>query len=134
MIIDFTQKEEFLSWASRKLRIDKEYFGNCSTITITHREKILAVAIYSSFNGINCEVSVAADSKWWLRENILEVLFKYPFEQLQCKRITLLIRETNKSVVNLVKKIGFEQEGRLKMFYPDGDNCLVFGRLSERIH
>lgn len=135
MILDFEQREEYPLWACKMLRIDREYFGNCTTIAIWNEKELSAVAVYSSFNGVNCEVTVAAKSKYWARKEVIEILKNYPLEQLGCRRTTLLIRETNKPVIRLVEKIGFHQEGCLREFYPDGENCLIYGLVkSERKH
>lgn len=135
MILDFEQHDVYPLWAAKQLDIDREYFGNCSTIAVWNGAKICAVVVYSSFNGVNCEVTVAANSKWWVRKSVMDILFKYPFEQLGCKRITLLVRETNQPVIRLAEKLGFSREGMLREFYPDGDACIVLGALrSERKH
>lgn len=134
MILDFSQKEEYPVWAAQKLKIDREYFGRCSTISVYNKTGLVAVVVYSSYNGVNCEATVAASSKWWLRKEVMSILMKYPFEQLGCTRITLLIKEFNDSVLGLAEKLGFRMEGRLRQFYPDGTDCIVFGLLrSERL-
>ena len=133
--LDFEQDEAYPQWAAAALNIDRGYFGNCSTISVWSGNEICAVVIYSSHNGINCEVTVAATSKWWLRKSTLNILMKYPFYQLGCQRITLLIRQDNALTQRACEKVGFEREGCLRNFYPDGSNCLIYGLLkSERIH
>lgn len=133
--LDFNQDPVYPQLAAAWLEIDREYFGKCSTISVWSGDKISAIAVYSSFNDINCEITVAANSKWWARKDVINVLLKYPFDQLGCQRTTLLIRESNQPVLQLAEKIGFTREGCLRQFYPDGSNCIVFGLLkSERRH
>ncbi len=133
--IDFEQRPEYPQWAADHLKIDREYFGKCSTISVLSGNQITAVVVYSAVNGINCEVTVAATKKWWLRKDVMRILMKYPFDQLGCQRITLLIRQDNRPVIGLCEKLGFKQEGRLREFYPDGLDCLVLGLLkSERTY
>lgn len=132
--LDFEQRPEYPQWVADKLKINREYFGKCSTIAIWNDKKICAIAVYSSFNGINIEFTIAAASKWWIRKDIMRLLMKYAFEQLGCRRITSLVRKDNELVINLSKKVGFQIEGCLREFYPDRTDCLVFGMLNtERI-
>ena len=133
--LDFEQRPEYPEWAAQNLKIDREYFGNCSTISVWSDESLCAVIVYSAYNSHNCEVTVSAVNKWWLRREVMDVLMNYPFNQLGCRRITLLIRDGNRLVSRLVEKLGFIQEGRLREFYPDGNDCLVYGLLkTERRH
>lgn len=133
--LDFQQNEMYPKLAASWLDIDRSYFGNCSTITVWSGSNISAIAVYSSYNDVNCEITVAATNKWWARKEVINLLLKYPFDQLGCQRTTLLIRESNQPVLRLAEKIGFEREGCLRQFYPDGSNCIVFGLLkSERRH
>lgn len=127
--IDFEQRPYYAQWAADKLKIDREYFGNCTTIAVLGEKRLEAVIVYSSYNGINCEVTVAAESKSWLKKHIIDLLMKYAFEQLGCLRITSLVREDNPFVINLTKKLGFQIEGCLRQFFPDRSNCLVLGLL-----
>lgn len=131
--LDFNQDESYPEIAAQWLDIDRTYFGDCATITVWSGGKISAIVVYSSFNNVNCEVSVASTSKWWARKQIIDILFKFPFEQLGCKRITLLIRETNHLTLRLAERLGFSREGCLRHFYHDGMNCIIYGILKSEL-
>lgn len=133
--IDFSQDSLYPQLAADWLDVERTYFGNCRTITVWSGKKLLAIVVYSAYTGINCEMSVAAKSKNWARKDIISVLLKYPFDQLGCQRITLLVRENNKPVIRLAERVGFIREGCLRQFHDDGTNCIVLGMLkSERRH
>lgn len=133
--LDFEQNPAYPQWAADLLDINRGYFGHCSTIALLDEKEIRTVLVYSSFNGINCEVTVASTGKWWLRKDVLKVLMKYPFDQLGCQRITLLVKENNKTVLRLVEHMGFVREGCLRQYHDDGINCIILGMLkSERRH
>ena len=134
MILDFAQDEKYIQWAADKLNINRGYFGRCCTIQLLDETGVpIAVCVYSSYTGVNCEVSVAADSIYWLRKDIVSLWMRYPFDQLGCQRITLLVSDANKQVQRLAQKLGFKQEGTLRHFYMEGNDCYVYGLLkSER--
>ena len=127
--VDFTQNEFYPHWAANMLQINRNYFGNCRTITFWKKNNLLSVAVYSNYNGINCELTVAAYSKWWARKDVIKMILKYPFEQLGCRRVTLLVRDDNHGIMRLVKRFGFEKEGQLREFFEHGEDCLIFGML-----
>lgn len=133
--LDFEQRPEYPIWAAKVIDIDRGYFGHCTTIAALKNNQVNAVCVYSSYNGVNCEISVAALSKWWLRKDIVNLWMDYPFNQLGCKRMTLLIKQDNQHVIELAKKLGFKQEGMLRQMYHDDSDCIVFGLLkSERMY
>lgn len=127
LIIEFGQHEFYPRWAAEQLKIDRSYFGECSTISIFRGKKLVAVAVYSSFNGVNCEFSLAAISMSWIRKPIIKILAAYPFKSLGCRRLTFLVREHNQKVKRLADRLHFKQEGFLREFYPDGGGCYVYG-------
>lgn len=130
-MIDFTQNESDVEWVCRKLEVQRGYFGACSTIVVKDDSGRKAVFIYSAFNGVNCEVTLASDTKQWMRDKYLRMLLAYPFRQLKCKRITMLIRTPNKTTINAVKRLGFREEGILRKFMESGEDVTIMGLLKE---
>ena len=122
--ISFVQSPTYVTWAAQLLNIDPAYFGNCATIAVTGPKP--AVAVYSSYNGINCEVTIAATGKNWLKRPILSVLLAYPFVQLECRRITLLISDSNQKTRQAAEHVGFVHEGYLREFLKNGEGCHIY--------
>lgn len=127
LTVDFTQNEFFPGWAAKQLKIERSYFGECSTIAVWRGKELCAVAVYSACNGINCEFTLAASTFSWLRRPILKIMAAYPFQQLGCRRMTLLVKAQNARVQNLARRLHFVREGCLREFFPDGDDCHVYG-------
>lgn len=114
-----------MTWAAKLLKIDPNYFGECTTIAVAGPRP--AVVVYSRYNGINCEVTVAAMGIGWLRKPILSVLLAYPFKQLGCRRITLVITDTNQRTQRAARHVGFMHEGYLREFMDNGEGCHLYG-------
>ena len=132
--VDFTQNEFYPHWAARQLDISRGYFGDCSTIAIYGDIGLIAVAVYSAFTENNVELSLASKNKWWAKPDIIDLLINdYPFKQMGCRRITLLIREDGKHVRRLVEKIGFKHEGTIREMHKDGTNMVVYGILRSEV-
>lgn len=65
-----------------------------------------------------------------LTRMFLRAMFLYPFLQLKCERITLLIDDNNLKSLRLVEHVGFEREGCMRRARPGGD-VFVYGLLKE---
>lgn len=129
VVCRFDQSECWPELAAKLLGIERSYFGSCTTIQVVRGGTVLAIAVYSSFNGVNCELTIAAGHHDYLRPHVRSVLFRYPFSQLGCRRVTVLVAQSNAKTIQLAKRLGFVQEGRLRSFLTNGEDCVVLGLL-----
>lgn len=83
--------------------------------------KIVAGWTYSDFNGVNCVVDVVAQADGWCTPDVLWMLFSYPFEQLDCKRITSPVADSNAHCIKFVEWLGATREATLKDACKTGD-------------
>lgn len=60
----------------------------------------------------------------WANRKFLSIIYDYPFNQLQVKRITVPVDSTNEASIRLVENMGFKLECTLKQAIPDGDLLL----------
>lgn len=81
---------------------------------------ITAGVIYEDFNGANVVCHIAGVGHW-ANKRYLWAIFDYPFVQMRVKRITVIIKDSNKKSIALVEKMGFTIEARLAQATPDGD-------------
>ncbi len=82
--------------------------------------------VFTQYSGANIVMACALEAP--LTRMFLRAMFIYPFLQLGCRRMTLLIDEDNKKSIRLVEHVGFKQEGRMREAMPRGD-VLVYGLL-----
>ena len=90
--------------------------------------KIIGSVIYSRYRPPDIEIGIYTIDKRWCNKRVLSAIFDYPFNQLQCKRVTAQTDPANPAVCNFLKRIGFIEEGRLRQALPHGD-ALVLGML-----
>lgn len=80
----------------------------------------------------NISMHVASDgSRRWLAREFLHCVFRYPFNQLRVKRITLFIDEANLDSLRFAHHLGFQIEGVLRRALPNNHNLVVAGMLRE---
>lgn len=82
--------------------------------------KVVAGVLYEDYNGVNVVCHIACE-KTGINRRFLLIIFDYPFQQLKCKRITVVIAQSNTASRRLVEHMGFEVEANLHHAHPDGD-------------
>lgn len=104
--------------------------------------ELVAGVVFERWNGVHVEASIAADNPTWANRATLFRLFHYPFEQLGCEAISVLVPSSNPQSLNLATKLGFEPEAIVKFAAHDGsslvvlkmfkDNCMWIGDHGKR--
>jgi len=83
----------------------------------------VAGVLYEDYNGANVVCHIRGEPGWADRR-FLGIIFDYPFNQLNVKRITVPVNSTNKESIKLVTHMGFTLESTLAQATPDGDLLL----------
>lgn len=85
--------------------------------------RLVAGVLYEDYNGANVVCHIRGEPGWADRR-FLGIIFDYPFNQLNVKRITVPVNSTNKESIKLVRHMGFTLESGLAQATPDGDLLL----------
>lgn len=119
--------KEVAEWVRQRLAMDSG-FGECAAIGVVLTGKLIAGVVYHNYRHPNIEVSIASISPRWATKTTLKLLFDYPFNQLNCKRITGLVDSENQPVRAFDERLGFIHEGTLREAHPNGD-AEIYGML-----
>lgn len=92
---------------------------------VVRGEDLVAGVVYERFNGVHLEASIAATHPRWASRKALAHLFGYPFRQLGCEAISVLVPSSNLQSLNLATKLGFVPEALIKFAAPDGSALIV---------
>lgn len=103
-------------------------FGDCAAIGLLEGGRLICGVVYSHWmigpeNSV--EMTIAAEGRWAHRRT-LKVFFSYAFDNLNCRRVTAVMRSPG-----FLERLGFTHEGTLRKGYPNGDDMLVYGMLRE---
>lgn len=109
----FGANRNLARWAGERLGIPD--FGPCSTIGVVKNNSLAAVLVYNNYRPPNIEMSLATSTPYWASREVLGAIFRYPFVQLGCKRVTAVMAEGNVKGRAFVVRLGFTLEG----FHPD---------------
>ena len=113
-----------------------EDFGKFVTIGIEKDGEIVAGAVYNNMrsNGdipFDMNIAFYASSPAWATRSNMEAILGYPFQYLKLKRITALVKKSNKKVKKLISSLGFQYEGKARNAWDGENDAYIYGMLKE---
>lgn len=103
-----------------------------NTIAFFDHRGLKFAALYLNYLGHSISAHVASrPGALWAHPQILYHIFNYPFNQLNCWRITLPISVNNKRAIAMAEAAGFTREGRCRKAVYNGDDAYIYGMLKE---
>lgn len=113
-----------------------EDFGEFVTIGVADKGKIIAGAVFNNMrvnSGVPFDINIAfyaVNATWATRRN-MEAILAYPFDYLKLKRITAVVRKSNKRVKKLISGLGFQYEGKGRRAWDGENDAYIYGLLRE---
>jgi len=130
IVTDQKYSDDIRDWVSGQIGIGKiggDYF---SSIGIIKEGELVGGAIYHDFHGHMIDISLATTDKRWCTRKVLRALFAYPFEKLGVIRLGVTCSKKNKNIRNLMKKLGFKQEGCARKAFDGKNDAMVYSMLN----
>ena len=126
----YGQDERITNWVGE--RVDEDDFGKAVGIGLEEDGILIAGVVYNLYNGPSICMHVAAEpGKRWLSKDFLYRAFAYPFLQLNCSRVTGLVRVDNIEARRFDEHLGFVQEGVIRRGASNGLDMILYGMLKE---
>jgi RimJ/RimL family protein N-acetyltransferase len=111
---------------------DLEFHGKVNTLGVESDGELIAGIIFENYTGSSISMHVAAvEGRQWITRDLLFRVFAYPFLQLDCNRVTGLVRADNLRAQKLDEHLGFVQEGVMRKAATDGTDYIIYGMLKE---
>jgi RimJ/RimL family protein N-acetyltransferase len=105
-------------------------FEHCTAIGLEHDGELVAGVVYEYHTGPSVFAHVASEGPLnWLTPAGLAAVFRYPFIQLGCNRITGFVRADNAAAKRFDEHLGFRREGVMRQACRDGCDLIVYGML-----
>lgn len=96
-------------------------------IGVERNGELVGAVMYDEYNGPNIWMHVAGtDGIRWATKDFVRAVFRYPFEQLGCTRITGWVEASNEKARRLDENLGFEQEAILSGAARDGGDVIIY--------
>lgn len=115
----------------RTPQLDHNGFGDCTTIGIVRFGKLLGGVVYNNYRPQIGDIMVhfAFDSPKWATREVLASVCYYPFVQLNCNRVTAIVKKKNKRSRRFIEQaIGFRLEGCIRKGFGN-DDAMLYGLL-----
>ena len=126
----YGQDEQIINWVGQ--RVDEDDFGKAVGIGLEKDGKLVAGVVFNLYTGSSICMHVAAEPGCrWMTRDFLFRCFAYPFIQLQCNRITGLVRIDNLAAQRFDEHLGFVREGVIRKGTTDGTDFILYGMLKE---
>jgi len=116
-------------WVGDQLGIDD--FGQCVAVGIADDKKLIAGAVYNNYRHPNIEITFASITPRWCSRGVMQAIFGYPFNQVNCTRLTAVTQNTNQPVAAFLCHLGFVKEGVMRRAFRTGEDAAIFGLLKE---
>lgn len=98
---------------------------------VVRDERLIAGVVYERWNGVHVEASIAVDHPGWATKDTMFRIFSYPFNQLGCVAISVIVPSSNIQSLNLATKMGFEPEALVKYAAHDGSSLVIMKMFKE---
>ena len=125
------QNPLLLAWLNQRMKggID----GNPQCLAVMDKNRLVGVVAFFNYRWPNIEVAFhCEDYRWALNRNGVAEVFRYPFKQLKCKRVTALCDRKDKRARRMVERLGFKEEGKLRKAAERGD-LIIYGLLPDEL-
>lgn len=130
------ERERVAQWVTSRIRnlssfgpvIEYEAIG----VLNSHGEIVAGVVFYHYIEIApgRHDISIAvAGEPGWMKRSVLRDLFRYPFVQLRCARISARTPVGNKRARRAMERLGFQIEGKIRDGYGPGKHALAYGLL-----
>lgn len=95
-------------------------------------EKLIGGVLINDIRpGRDCWVTIYTTDKHWATRRVIKYFFTVVFVTIGAKRCSAFISESNQKSFDCCKRLGFKQEGLLREYRNNGENCYVMGILKQ---
>jgi RimJ/RimL family protein N-acetyltransferase len=122
--------EMVAAWVSARLP-EAGGFEKYKALGVVRGGKIVGGVVYHHYIGHDIRASVAYENNGLASSGVVRALFAYPFLDLKCARISVMVSRKNKKSRKLIEGLGFKLEG----VHPKGmdgiNDAFSYGMLKE---
>ncbi|MFP4044876.1 MAG: hypothetical protein ACLFTP_09965 [Rhodosalinus sp.] len=115
-----------LAWMAQRIPAFVPEAGSTALGVVDRTGTPVAGVAYERYNGIHLDASIAAEpGAAWCSRPVLNRIFSYPFVQMNCRAISVIVPASNLPSINLATKLGFRGEAIVRCAAYDQSDVLV---------
>lgn len=77
----------------------------------------------------DCWLTIYTTTPYWAKRQVMRYVFGVVFDLIQAKRCSVLVSLSNAKSFKMCKQLGFVEEGILRQYRDNGEDCYVMGML-----
>lgn len=77
----------------------------------------------------DCWLTIYTTTPYWAKRQVMRYVFGVVFDLIQAKRCSVLVSLSNTKSYKMCKQLGFVEEGILRQYRDNGEDCYVMGML-----
>lgn len=117
-------------WACQNLGDYSPLSEDFFTFAFRRKGKIIGALVFSGYRpDHDVWWTIYTTDRHWCTPKVLKTAFTAAFDDLNCRRINLLVSRGNAKSLSLVQRLGFKEEGVLRAFRENGQDAHIFGML-----
>lgn len=123
-------KQGIIDFVCDGLKEDKEWIGDCEALGLYQGKNLIAGVIFNNIRPQrDCWLTIYTTTPYWATKSTLRTIFDIVFDFFKCQRCSVLISESNAKSLDMCKRLGFIEEGLLRNYRENGENCYLMGML-----
>ena len=124
--------ENALSFVAKGLNDKPEEYAPCVSLGLFFRgEMIGGILINDIRPEVDCYLSIYTTTPRWATRSVLRYVFGIIFNLMKCRRCSVLVSKANSKSLKMCKQLGFREEGLLRQYRDNGDDCYCLGMLKQ---
>lgn len=120
-----------IKWVSENISYCTGFSPNAVGIGLEENGVLKCGVVYDNYSGEDIHMSIAAETPKWCSRGNLRMFFDYPFNQLNCARVTAMTAKGNKRTRRMCEGLGFTHEGTHKKAFSGGQTAISYGLIKE---
>ena len=77
----------------------------------------------------DCWLTIYTTTPEWAKRQVMRYVFGTVFDLIQAQRCSVLVSLSNQNSFKMCRQLGFKQEGILRQYRDNGEDCYVMGML-----
>ena len=127
---DEQEKSLMLAWCNRFIPVSA-FDERTHVLGVMHDDQFAGCIAFSHFTGPDARISLCIRDKYAFSRASVEAVMSYAFDYLKLRRLTAMIKISNRRARKLAEQIGFKMEGKHRKVTLDGCDALLYGLLKE---
>ena len=121
-----------VNWVAHGLGDNVREYIPCLSLGIWQDGTLIGGVLFTDIRpSRDCWLTIYTESPRWATKNVLKHIFNTVFLTIGAKRCSVLVSESNKKSYDLCQRLGFKDEGLLREYRENGENCYVMGMLKQ---